>query len=150
MEVFQELSAQDNIQEVIKSAFNTDLPIAGAWGYNKESATFITSSDIPYAQLEHMFASMRAYIEMNMTQEEKSRYGSINVNELDRKTIKENKRTYHKVTYEITALKESLYNSFIKEYKENYGKETFDLNAHFEKRKEATLRREVTHWFKIN
>ncbi|HFD14222.1 MAG TPA: hypothetical protein ENJ34_02860, partial [Epsilonproteobacteria bacterium] len=60
------------------------------------------------------------------------------------------RHTYDKVTYEITAMKESIYTEFIKEYKEEYGKTTFDLNAHFKRRKEATLHREVTHWFSLS
>jgi len=47
-------------------------------------------------------------------------------------------------------MKEDLYTAFIKEYKEGYGKENFDLIEHFKKRKEATLTREVTHYFKVN
>jgi len=146
---FEELSMDDPIGAIIKTAFDTDLPIEGSWGYNKETSTTITSDEIPYAQLEHMFASMRAYVEMNMTREENRRYGSINVNELSREVIKQDNSSYHKVIYEITAIKESLYTGFIKEYKENYGKETFDLTKHFQKRKDATLRRVVTHWFKL-
>jgi len=147
---FEQLSNDNNIQEVIKSAFNTDMPIDGAWGYTKEASTTITTSDTPYTQIEHMFASMRAYIEMHMTQDEASRYGSINVNELTREEIDVDSNKYHKVIYEITAMKESLYTAFIKEYKEKYGKKDFNLNKHFQQRKEATLRREVTHWFKVS
>ncbi len=150
MSVFDELSNDEPVHEVIKSAFDTDLPIDGAWGYTKEALTIITSSDTPYAQIEHMFASMRAYLEMNMTLNEASRYGSINVNELFREEIGTEANKYHKVTYEITAMKESRYTTFIKEYKENYGKKDFDLTTHFQKRKEATLRREVTHWFELS
>jgi len=150
MSQFQELTGDDNIKDVIKSAFDTDLPIDGSWGYTEASSTVITTSDIPYTQLEHMFASMRAYVEMNMTQDVKTRYGSINVNELSREEVTTDAQAYHKVIYEITAIKESLYTAFIKEYKENYGKESFDLTGHFNKRKEATLQREVIHWFKIN
>ncbi len=146
---FKQIDHNEPVQEVIKSAFDTTLPIANGWGYTEETATHITSTEIPYAQLEHMFASMRAYLEMHMTLSDEERYGSINLNETRREELQKEGNTYHKVTYEITAMKESLYNDFIKEYKEHYGKESFDLSAHFQRRKEATLHREVTHWFKI-
>ncbi len=149
MITFEKLSCDDKIQEVIKSAFDTDMPIEGSWGYTKEDSTIITTCDMPYVQIEHMLASMRAYIEMNMTQDDASRYGSINVNDLSREEITTSTHIYHKVSYEITAMKESIYTAFIKEYKENYGKKDFDLTGHFQKRKEATLHREVTHWFQI-
>jgi hypothetical protein len=148
---FKELKiGNDNIKSIIKTAFDVDLDISGSWGYTQEEATVIHSDTIPIKQLEHMFASMRAYTEMNLTQKKESRYGSINTNEISREEFSENKIFYHHIIYEITAIKEDLYNDFIKEYKENYGKKDFDLNAHFQKREEATLRRRVIHWFKTD
>jgi len=150
MSLFQELSSDECIQEVLKSAFDSDLAVSGAWGYTQALATHIGKTDMPLAQFEHIFASMRAYLEMNMTKEAQDRYASINLNELSRETVEIEGNVYHKVSYEITAMKESVYTAFIKEYKENYGEEGFDLNLHFEKRKEATLHREVTHWFLLS
>ncbi len=150
MSIFTKLSSEDDLKKIIKTAFDTELPINGAWGYTQSLATIILPSDIPITQLEHMFASMRAYVEMNMTQNEENRYASINLNEISREEKNLGNEIYHKVHYEITAIKESLYRAFIKEYKYNYGQEEFDLNAHFKKRKESTLHREVIHWFKLN
>ena len=147
MSSFKPLSCNDDLKDIIKTAFDSDLDIAGAWGYSKELATEIITSDIPLSQLEHIFASMRAYIEMNMTLEVSNRYASINVKELSRETQVIDNLTYHKIIYTVTAIKESRYADFIKEYKDNYGKEDFDLDGHFAKRKEETLHREVTHWF---
>lgn len=146
---FEKLSAEEEIKEVIKSAFDADFDIAGAWGYTEDEATHILSTELPYPQFEHIFASMRAYVEMNMTREEAERYGSINLSENNREELVTPQGTFHKVTYALTAMKESTYNAFIKEYKEGHGAKAFDLNLHFQKRKEATLHREVTHWFKI-
>lgn len=150
MPKFQTLDTENNLKEIIKSAFDTELPINGSWGYTEALSTIIHTSDIPLIQFEHMFASMRAYVEMNMTREKDERYGSINLTEISREELTLKEDTYHKVSYEITAIKESTYNTFIQEYKEHYGKESFDLNLHFQKRKEATLHREVLHWFKID
>ena len=147
MSSFKPLSCNDDLKDIIKTAFDSDLDIAGAWGYSKELATEIITTDIPLKQFEHIFASMRAYIEMNMTLEIEDRYASINVNELSREVLSIDNLTYHKTIYTITAIKESTYSYFIKEYKDNYGKEDFDLDAHFAKRKEETLTREAIHWF---
>jgi hypothetical protein len=87
---------------------------------------------------------------MNITQETENRYGGINANEKAREENKSDTGIFHKVTYEITGIKEDLYNAFIKEYKEGYGKEAFDLNAHFQHRKEATLTRKVIHYFEVS
>lgn len=150
MSDFKQIENNDNIRQMIKSAFDTDMALSGAWGYTQILATVIESTDLPVPHLEHTLASMRAYIEMNMTQEKEERYGSINLNETSREQIKTDKFIYDKVTYEITAMKEDVYASFINEYKEGYGKEEFDLNDHFKRRKEATLRRVITYWFEVS
>ncbi len=85
---FKQLQSDNDLKEVIKSAFDADLALSGAWGYTKELATIIESTEVPLRQLEHMIASMRTYIEMNMTLPEEERYGSINLNETDREQIK--------------------------------------------------------------
>jgi predicted small secreted protein len=149
MPQFETLKSENNLKEILKSAFDANLDITGSWGYSKELSTIIHSTDNPLPQFEHMFASMRAYIEMSMTREETSRYGSINLNEIARERLTLDNLVYDKVSYKISAIKESIYNTFIKEYKESYGQKDFDIAAHFKRREEATLSREVTHWFEI-
>jgi len=152
MTTFSRLKENTNIQELIKVTFSADLALSGDWGYTEEKATIIESlsDNIPLVQLEHMVTSIRAHLEMNITQEKEHRYGGINANEKSRETYSNGKYILHKVTYEITAIKEDLYATFIKEYKEGYGKEGFDLKEHFKKRREATLIREVTHYFEVS
>lgn len=150
MSLFAQLKADDDIKEVIKFAFDADLDISGAWGYSKALATVIHSSDVPMPQLEHMLASMRAHIEMNMTLQKEVRYAGIDINEISKSEDKRGSILYHKITYQITAIKEDIYTSFIKEYKEGYGTEGFDMTEHFAKRKEATITRNETYWFKID
>jgi anionic cell wall polymer biosynthesis LytR-Cps2A-Psr (LCP) family protein len=149
---FQQISNKNPIAEVIQSAFDTKLILSGGWGYLQENATVIEKNEqgTPLSQFEHMLASMRAYLEMNMTLDEAERYGSINLNELSRETIEENGKYFNKVTYEISAMKESVYAAFINEYKERYGKKDFDLQEHFSRRKKETLTRVVTYWFEVN
>lgn len=150
MPTFEPISSQDDIKEVIKSAFDTDLPLSGSWGYTQEEATIIEGSDLSLVQTEHIIASMRAYLEMNMTREKEERYGSINLTEIIREEKQIDTISYHKVIYSISAMHEELYNCFISEYKENYGKNSFNMSEHFQRRKASTLHREVTHWFKIS
>ena len=151
MTIFKKLQENNNIHELIKSTFDADLPLAGDWGYTKEKATIIesVSEGMPLSQLEHMVTSIRAHLEMNITQAQENRYAGINANERAREESKSKEVIFNKVTYEITGIKEDLYTAFIKEYKEGYGKEDFDLNEHFKKRKEATLTREVVHFFEV-
>ena len=149
MPQFNQLKSDNDLKEIIKTAFDMDLDISGDWGYTQESATIIHSSATPLAQVEHIFASMRAYTEMSMTLAEEERYGSINVNEKSREEYSQDTRTFHIVRYEVTAMKEDSYKDFINEYKENSEKPGFDIADHFQRRKEATLTREVTHWFYV-
>jgi len=147
MHEFKEIASGDPLKEVIKTAFDADMDISGGWGYSKEEATHIHATELPLEQFEHTFAMMRAYIEMNMTLSEAERFGSINPKEVKREEFLDGSRSYEKVTYEITAMQESRYNYFINAYKKGYGEESFDLSAHFQERKEATIHREVEHWF---
>ena len=150
MVTFEQLKSDDDLKEVIKTAFDADLAVSGAWGYTQELATVIESTQVPLNQLEHMLASMRAYIEMNMTLPQEERYGSINLNETHREQIKVGDLLYDKVTYEITAMKEETYTAFINEYKEGLGKEGFDITEHFNQRKKATITRSEVYWFEIH
>lgn len=152
MTTFKKLQENHDIRELIKSTFDADLPLAGNWGYTKEKATIIesVSEGMPLSQLEHMVTSIRAHLEMNITQEQKNRYGGINANERAREESQSKEGIFNKVTYEITAMKEDLYTAFIKEYKEGYGKKDFDLSEHFKRRQEATLTREVVHYFEVS
>jgi len=152
MTTFKPLQENTNIQELIKETFDADLPISGDWGYTQDSASIINAlpQGMPILQLQHTITSIRAHLEMNITQEKENRYGGINANERSREVINSDSGIFDKVTYEITAIKEDLYNAFIKEYKEGYDNESLDLNDHFERRKEATLTREVVHYFDVS
>ncbi|CAA6819166.1 MAG: Unknown protein [uncultured Sulfurovum sp.] len=152
MTTFNKLTENKNIQELIKTTFDVDFPLSGDWGYTQERATVIDSlpKGMPLKQMEHTLTSIRAHLEMNITQEKEHRYGGINANEKLREVISNNGHTFEKIHYEITAMKEDLYNSFIKEYKAGYENEELDLNEHFKRRKEATLVREVVHYFEIS
>ncbi len=152
MITFEPLKHNNDIQELIKSTFDMDLAISGGWGYTQDDATIIEAlaEGMPLKQLQHILTSIRAHLEMNITQTPENRYGGINSNERSREEDKVQENIYDEVQYEITGIKEDLYTAFIKEYKAGYGKETFDMAAHFEKRKEATLTREIVHYFEVS
>jgi len=150
MVTFEKIKNGDDLREVIKTAFDADLAVSGGWGYIQEEATVIQEAAAPLSQLEHMLASMRTYIEMNMTLPQEERYGSINLNEIQREQIKDGDLVYDKVTYEITAMKEERYTAFINEYKEGLGKEGFDITEHFNQRKKATINRNEEFWFEVH
>ena len=152
MITFKTLQENTDIHTLIKETFDADLPISGDWGYSKKSSSIIDAlpEGMTLPQLEHMITTIRAHLEMNITQEETNRYGGINANEKSRELINNNNQTYDKVTYEITAIKEKLYHAFIKEYKAGYENGSLDLNTHFKRRKEATLTIESVHYFEVS
>ncbi len=144
MQEFKEIVAEEDLENFIKVVFNADLKVSGAWGYSKELATVIAQdNNSSVAQIEFTLATMRAYLEMNMTLKEDERYGAINLNELSR--VVDGK--YEKVIYEISAIRELDYKKFIDEYKENSEHSDFNMMEHFNQRKKATLKREVIYWF---
>ncbi len=143
---FKEIAVEENLETLIKVAFNADFKVEGAWGYTQPLATVIKEGNsTPLVELEFTLATMRAYLEMNMTLEENERYGAINLQELSRQRVE---NSYDKVEYEISAIKELEYKKFIEEYKENSDKADFDIASHFARRKSATLKRKVLHWFR--
>ncbi len=146
MKEFKEIEAEKDLENFIRVVFNANLKVSGGWGYSKDLATTIEQGDDgSVAQIEFTLATMRAYLEMNMTLAEDERYGAINLNEISR----ESEGEYEKVTYEISAIKELEYKEFIDEYKEHSENPNFDMNEHFNRRREATLKREVVYWFKL-
>lgn len=145
--LFEEISSDDPIAEVIKEAFDMDLEVSGGWGYRQENAIILPTKNRQLAQLQHTLASMRTHLEMSLTQPEHNRYGGINLNELSRITT-DNPR-YEAVTYRVTAMLASDYADFINAYKKGYGTESFDMEARFQARKEATLTRDITVWFGV-
>jgi hypothetical protein len=150
MASFDKVETGEKLREMILSVFDIELPVDGGWGYEEKDPTVIYEGEIPTTQLEHTLASMRAHLEMGLMPSKEERYGSINLNETERKEYQKDNNLFHKVSYTITAMKESEYNAFIEEYKEGYGKDSFDIDAHFRKRKEATLTREENFWFRID
>ncbi len=146
---FQKIPYGEDIRAVIASAFDTTLDVSGEWGYEQEKPLVIERTDMPLMQMEHTLASMRAFIEMNLTQPPEKRYGAINVNELRRECLTENNRIYDKIEYEISGMLEYDYEKLIDEYKAGYGKPEFDMQAHFEKRKACTVVRREVFWFDI-
>jgi hypothetical protein len=152
MSNFNKIETNNNLSEVIKSAFDTNFKLSGAWGYSKNESTIIEANDnnIPLNQFEHTLASMRTLLEMNIMQKKDNRYGSINLNEISRESLSQNSLIYHSIKYKVTAMKDNDYAIFINEYKEKYGKDDFDLSEHFKRRKEATITRYVTYWFEVS
>ncbi len=146
---FQKIPCNEDIKLLVKSAFSVELDISGCFGYSQDEALVINQTDTPIKQLEHTLASMRAILEMSMTLPKEQRYGAINVNEISRDSISVNTKTFDRVTYEITAMKESQYSAFIDEYKEGMEREDFDIQEHFKRRKKATIKREVMFWFDV-
>lgn len=144
---FDKVPPVDDISGVLEDVFGIKLDINGGWGYDNKTALIINSLNVPLEQFYHMFASMRANVEMNLTLEEDDRFAGINVTLTEQKEFEIENKTYDVVTFKITAIKEKLYADFIQEYKDNYGKKEFDLDAHFKRRSANTIELISDFWF---
>ncbi len=142
---FAKLERVDNLKEFIKDNFEVELPVSGGWGDSIEEAVEIKDANMPIKQIEHIFATIKANIQMHLLLPKKDRFGGINLKEIKR----ESKDSYDIVEYEIEAIKEDIYAKLIDEYKEGYGKDDFNMEEHFKKREDATFRRIDTIYFKI-
>ncbi len=149
MVIFKSIESNEDIREVIKSAFSIELSIDGGWGYSEELATTIRDINMPIEQLQQTIASMRTHIEMSMTLPKEQRYAGINLSEKYREEHRVDDKVFQKVTYEVSSIREEVYKEFISEYKEGYGKEEFDMGDHFERKAKATLKREIEYWFEV-
>ena len=146
---FEKIKGGDDIAEVIKSAFGVDLDVSGGWGYDEQSIVIVKSLNMTKNQFTHMFARIRATIEMSLTLEDGYGYSGLNLKELQNQELIINKENYEKITFEISGMNEKIYKKFIKEYKDGYGKNDFDLEDHFKRRKENTIIRNEDYWFKF-
>lgn len=145
---FNQIEPVENLSQVLKDTFDVDLDIKGGWGYDNKSAVIVNHLDIPIDQFLHMFATIRATIEMNLMLEEKERYGGINVTFLEGEQFEIGNKIYDHITFEITAINEKEYGEFIQEYKDNYGKnKDFNMSDHFKRRAESTISLQNDYWF---
>jgi len=146
---FKQIEPVENISEVILDVFDVKLDISGGWGYSHKDAVIVNSLEMPIDQFLNMFATIRANIEMNLTLEEDERYGGINIHFVDGEQFTIEGKTFDHIRFEVTAMREKEYAKLIQEYKDNYGKNSdFDMDAHFQKRKELTIKLESDFWFK--
>jgi hypothetical protein len=145
---FDQVEEIEDMRGAIKNAFEVDLNITGGWGYDNTTAVVADKIEMPLEQFVHMFATIRATVEMNLIiDDENERYGAINVNFQESKKFEINNRVYDVLTFKITAINEKQYADFIQEYKDGYGKKDFDLTDHFKRREESTISRVVDYWF---
>jgi hypothetical protein len=145
---FEQLDSVDDMSQIIEEVFGVKLDITGGWGYDNKRAVIVNTLDVPIDQFLHMFASIRVNIEMNLTREEDERFGGINLTFVEGEQFEIENQIFDKITYQVTAMKESEYADFIQEYKDNYGKNPdFDMSDHFKRREESKITLESDFWF---
>ncbi|MEA3354718.1 MAG: hypothetical protein U9Q33_12980 [Campylobacterota bacterium] len=145
---FDKLPPVDDLAGLLDDVFGVKLNVSGGWGYDNNTALEVGELEVPVDQFIHMFASMRANVEMNLTLEEEDRFGAINVNLKEAKQFDIEGKSYDIFTFDITAMPEKVYADFIQEYKDNYGKnKDFDMDDHFKRREQSTVHIESDFWF---
>ncbi len=144
-ELFIKIEDKNDIKQSVSELFGLDLPISGGWGYDEQSAICIKSLDKSKEEMFLLLGSLRANVELSALKAEDERFGGINPSI---KSIEE-VGGFVKVTFSIEAMRKNIYNELINEYKEGYGKADFDIAAHFEKRKQASIKEDMICYFQL-
>lgn len=147
MSEFSQIKNLPDTKTAIKNLFDLDLEISGGWGYEAEDAVLFKGSNLDKSHIFHTFAMIRSIIEMSILKDKE--YSAINANLKEISNIKKDGKNYEFAKYKITAMKTEIYKSLIQEYKNSKFDENFDMNAHFNKRKENTITRDIICWFGI-
>lgn len=142
---FEKITNLPDTKLAIMNLFDLDLEICGGWGYDIEDVVIFKNSILDKTHLFHTFAMIRSIIEMSILRDKE--YSAINANLADIKIIKKDGKTYERANFSITAMKTKIYNELICEYKNSQSNQNFDINAHFQKRKDNTITRNINCWF---
>lgn len=136
-----------------------ELPISGGWGYTKEDAVVIDKDDpvvlkgIPFdgVGIEYIFVEERIYEELNRYESEDGKYSVVGWNLLEQSLIFDDDRKYDVLSYEVTAIPESDWDSLNTEWECNTGLQTSEseMKAHIEKRNIKTICYSNECWFDI-
>ena len=153
---------EETPREIIVDFFvskSGELPINGGWGYTKEDAVVIDREDpvvlkgIPFdgVGIEYIFVEERIYEELIGYESEDGKYSVIGWNLLEQRLIFDDERKYDVLSYEVTAIPESDWDSLKTEWECNtelQGSES-EMKAHIEKRNIKMICYSTECWFDI-
>ena len=140
-------------------AAGNELPIRGGWGYSRDDACIIDSSDamvdphLPFNGngVEQLFVEMRIHEALVICRGSGEKFQGIECSLLRRERLLEEGVAYDQLTFEISAFQEDDWEELKAEYEGARGADTpgFDHQAHETRRQERTVRWKEEFWFDV-
>ena len=154
------ISSEKNPKKVIRSIFQSDLPISGGWGYSKENAVIINKEDpivsknIPFdgVSIEYNFVELRIHAELQIFRAGSERCTGIEWNFLKQSLKNHEGRYYDVLFFEVTAISFAELKILEKERKNKDGSQLSKAELKFciDKKDSKTIRYTTEYWFDIS
>lgn len=136
-----------------------ELPINGGWGYTKDDAVVIDKEDpvvlkgIPFdgVGIEYIFVEERIYEELIRYESEDGKYSVIEWHIIGQSLIFDDERKYDVLSYEVTAIPESDWDTLKTEWESNTELQGSDseMRAHIKKNNIKKITYSTECWFDI-
>jgi hypothetical protein len=158
------IRSEETPREIIVAFYvsnSGELPINGGWGYTKEDAVVIDKEDPVVLKgilfdgvgIEYIFVEERIDEELIRYESEDGKYSVIRWNLLEQRLIFDDDRKYDVLSYEVTAVLESDWDTLKTEWESNtelQGSESeAEIWAHIEKRNIKMITYSTECWFDI-
>jgi hypothetical protein len=161
MDPIASLNTRESPRQILAEDFRSigELPIRGGWGYTQADACIIDKNDpivnpvLPFdgVAIEYVFVEKRIYEELIVFRPEGQKHSGIRWKCLEAKIASEGDRVFDNLTFEVTAFRDSDWDSLRAEWEGPDGHENsaFDVAAHEARRQEKLLRLTREFWFDI-
>ena len=155
------IRSEESPRDILSADFRSMgvIPIRGGWGYTIEDSVIIDKNDpiapkgIPFdgVGLEYIFVEKRIYEELIIFQPEDDRYSGVEWKLLKQELRSFSGRSYDVLTFEVTALPDSVWEELKAEWEgpKGYGSSGFDADEHMMKRDSRTIRYVTEYYFDI-
>ena len=135
------------------------LPVQGGWGYAMEDACVFDKADplvdpglpFDFVGMEYIFVQKRTYEEMIICRPEGQKFSGIDWELLEQRLVQDGGRSFDKLVFKITALRDEDWNELKAEYEgpDGYGTPGFDAEAHEQRWQEKLVQMTREFWFDV-
>ncbi len=130
-----QLLTKESPRQIIFEDFKIDLPIAGGWGYDFESACIIDKNDptvsrvIPFngVNVEYVFVEKRIYEEMIIFREAHEKYSGIRWELEKQELLFQNDKPYDKLIFNVVGFTDAVWNELTSRFEDLKNKGRLDL-----------------------
>lgn len=120
------LITRESPRQIILEDFKIDLPIAGGWGYDLETACVIDKNDstvsnvIPFngVSVEYVFVEKRIYEEMIVFREADEKYSGIRWDLEKQELIDHNNKFYDKLIFNVIGFTDEVWDELTSRFED--------------------------------